>query len=81
MIRELSFEDSPVIYEIINQATCVYKGTISDDCYHEPYVPKEELHQEMNSMTFFGWEEKSKLVGVMGFQPVKDVTLIRHRMN
>ena len=29
-------------------------------------------------MSFFGWEEGYKLVGVMGFQPIKDVTLIRH---
>jgi N-acetylglutamate synthase-like GNAT family acetyltransferase len=32
----------------------------------------------MAKMTFFGWEEEGKLVGVMAFQPVKDVTLIRH---
>jgi GNAT superfamily N-acetyltransferase len=32
----------------------------------------------MKRMTFFGWQEKGELVGVMGFQPVKDVTLIRH---
>jgi GNAT superfamily N-acetyltransferase len=29
-------------------------------------------------MTFFGWEESRRLVGVMGFQPLEDVTLIRH---
>ena len=29
-------------------------------------------------MTFFGWEVNGELVGVMGFQPIKDVTLIRH---
>jgi GNAT superfamily N-acetyltransferase len=32
----------------------------------------------MESMTIFGWEEEGKLVGVMAFQAVKDVTLIRH---
>jgi len=41
-------------------------------------MPKEELQGEMKSMTFFGWEEEGKLVGVMAFQPVEDVTLIRH---
>ena len=41
-------------------------------------MPEEELRQEMRNMTFFGWEETGKLAGVMGFQPVKDVTLIRH---
>jgi GNAT superfamily N-acetyltransferase len=78
MIRILSFEDANAIWEIINEAARAYKGVIPNDRYHEPYMPKEELHREMRSMTFFGWQEKGKLVGVMGFQPVKDVTLIRH---
>ena len=67
-----------MIFDIINKAAGVYKGAIPADCYHEPYMTKEELFHEMGSMTFFGWEEEGKLVGVMGFQPVKDVTLIRH---
>ena len=29
-------------------------------------------------MTFFGEEINGELVGVMGFQPVRDITLIRH---
>jgi GNAT superfamily N-acetyltransferase len=41
-------------------------------------MPREELLREINSMTFFGWKERHRLVGVMGFQPVKEVTLIRH---
>jgi GNAT superfamily N-acetyltransferase len=78
MIRKVFSEDTHAIYEIINQAARAYQGIIPDDCYHEPYMPKEELSHEMRSMTFFGWEEDGRLVGVMGFQPVKDVTLIRH---
>jgi GNAT superfamily N-acetyltransferase len=78
MIRELSPKDAFTIYEIINAAAHAYKGVIPNDCYHEPYMPKEELQEEMKGMTFFGWEEEGKLAGVMCFQPVKDVTLIRH---
>jgi len=78
MIRELTVADSLAIYQIINAAAHAYKGIIPDDRYHEPYMPEEELLKEMQSMTFFGWEEDGKLIGVMGFQPVKDVTLIRH---
>lgn len=78
MIRELSTKDAAAIYHIINLAASAYKAVIPDDCYHEPYMPEEELHHEMRNMTFFGWEETGKLVGVMGFQPIKDVTLIRH---
>jgi GNAT superfamily N-acetyltransferase len=32
----------------------------------------------MKQMTFFGMELNGELVGVMGFQQIKDVTLIRH---
>ncbi|MFH1638723.1 MAG: GNAT family N-acetyltransferase [Chloroflexota bacterium] len=78
MIRELSAADADIIYEIINRAAGAYRGVIPDDCYHEPYMPAEELHREMEAMSFYGWDEGGSLLGVMGFQPVKDVTLIRH---
>ena len=78
MIRKLSLKDADTIYEIINQAAHAYENVIPDDCFHEPYMPKEELHHEMKSMIFFGWEEKGKLTGVMGFQPIKETTLLRH---
>jgi len=66
------------MYLIINEAARAYQGVIPADCYHQPYMPMEELEREMKQMTFFGWEASGELVGVMGFQPVKDVTLIRH---
>jgi GNAT superfamily N-acetyltransferase len=78
MIRKLTDEDTDAIYNLINLAARAYQGVIPDDCYHEPYMPEKELQKEMSSMTFFGWEEERRLVGVMGFQPVKRVTLIRH---
>jgi len=78
MIKKLTRRDAETIYGIINKAAKVYCGAIPDDCYHEPYMPIEELRAEIRSMTFFGWQENGRLVGVMGFQPVKDVTLIRH---
>ena len=78
MIKELSSKKAQVIYDIINKAASVYKDAIPADCYHEPYMPEEELFREMKSIAFIGWEDKGKIIGVMGFQPVKDVTLIRH---
>lgn len=78
MIKELTSKDEIFIWEIINKAARAYKGAIPDDRYHEPYIPQKELRSEMKSMTFFGWQEEGGLVGVMGFQPIKDVTLIRH---
>lgn len=78
MIKSLSFRDKASIYEVINSAAIAYKGVIPADCCHEPYMPEEELAGEMAAMTFFGWQADGKIVGVMGYQPVKDVTLIRH---
>ncbi len=66
------------IYFIINEAAKVYEGVIPADCYHQPYMTMNELKREMGRMTFFGWEVNGELVGVMGFEPIKDVTLIRH---
>jgi len=63
---------------IINEAAKAYNGAIPADCYHQPYMPMDELNQEMGRMTFFGWEVNGELVAVVGFEPVKDVTLIRH---
>lgn len=78
MIKKLSSKDSSIIYEVINKAACAYQGIIPEDCYHEPYMSEQELRREVASMTFFGWGQGDKTVGVIGFKPVKDVTLLRH---
>ena len=78
MIRECQPSDAERIHFIINEAARAYEGAIPADCYHQPYMPRDELKQEMGRMTFFGWEVNGELVGVIGFEPIKDVTLIRH---
>ncbi len=78
MIRICQLSDVNRIYFIINEAARAYQDVIPADCYHQPYMPVDELEREMKRMTFFGWEANGELVGVMGFEPVEDVTLIRH---
>ena len=79
MIRKLSSKDFQTIYSIINDASRAYKGKIPADCWKEPYMPAEELRAEIESgVKFYGYIENSKVVAVMGIQPVGDVTLIRH---
>jgi len=78
MIRKCQADDSQRIYSIINEAAKAYQGVIPADCYHQPYMSKDELEREMKRMTFFGWEVNGELVGVTGLEPIKDVTLIRH---
>jgi N-acetylglutamate synthase-like GNAT family acetyltransferase len=77
-IRRCEKKDEETIFGIINQSAVAYKDVIREDRYHEPYMSMEELRKEMSEMTFFGYEEKGKILGVAGFQPVKDATLLRH---
>lgn len=78
MLRRCQLQDIESIYIVINDAAKAYRGVIPPDCYHEPYMPIDELSEEMQKMSFFGWQDEKQLVGVMGFQRVRDVTLIRH---
>ena len=79
MIRECLEDDFEAIYEIINDAAQAYRGIIPPDRWHDPYMPGEELREEISSgVAFLGYEKEGELVGVMGTQDVQDVTLIRH---
>lgn len=78
MIKQCNSADFEQIFFIINSSARSYKGVIPDDCYHQPYMSLDELSNEMQRMTFFGWEDQNQLVGVMALEMVKDVSLIRH---
>jgi N-acetylglutamate synthase-like GNAT family acetyltransferase len=79
MIRRCTEKDFAVILEIINDAAQAYKGVIPEDRWHEPYMPQEQLQQEIASgVCFWGIEENGRLTGVMGIQDKGEVTLIRH---
>jgi GNAT superfamily N-acetyltransferase len=79
MIRRCDDRDFELIWAIINDGAQSYKGIIPEDCWTEPYMSKEELRHEIHDgVSFWGYEENETLAGVMGIQPVQDVTLIRH---
>ncbi len=81
MIRPCAEADLPVAESIINDAARAYRGVIPPDCWHEPYMSRSELMAEIAAgVAFSGWEDEDigTLVGVMGLQTVRDVTLIRH---
>ena len=79
MIIENTIKDLSSILYVINDAAIKYKSVIPDDCWHEPYMLEEELVNEFdNGVRMFGSNRNNKLVGVMGIQELKDVTLIRH---
>ncbi len=80
MIRQYDPQDMPALYRIINDAAMAYKGVIPADRWHEPYMPMDELKNEIAAgVDFLVFEDDTReILGVMGIQPVKDVNLIRH---
>jgi GNAT superfamily N-acetyltransferase len=79
MIRKCNNADFEVVCAVINDGAQAYKGVIPVDRWHEPYMSEGELRQEMSDgVVFWGYEEGGELIGLMGIQHVKDVTLIRH---
>jgi N-acetylglutamate synthase-like GNAT family acetyltransferase len=79
MIRKCTETDFETMYSIINDAAIAYKGVIPPDRWQEPYMPKDELGRQIGEgVSFWGYEERGEIVGVMGVQPMRDVTLIRH---
>jgi GNAT superfamily N-acetyltransferase len=79
MIRPCQEGDFAAMLAVINDAAQAYRGAIPADRWREPYMPAEELRGEIeDGVRFWGREADGELVGVMGIQDVKDVTLIRH---
>ncbi len=79
MIRKLISADFCTILRVVNEAAVAYRGIIPVDRWKEPYMPAAELREEIAAgVDFYGYEENGEVVGVMGIQKVRDVTLIRH---
>ena len=79
MISEYKKSDTSKILRVINDASLKYRGIIPNDCWHEPYMSERELIDEFSDgVRMFGYHKDDKLIGVIGFQKKKEVTLIRH---
>ncbi|HLG95736.1 MAG TPA: GNAT family N-acetyltransferase [Bryobacteraceae bacterium] len=79
MIRSCTEADIETVHAIINDAAEAYRGAIPPDCWHEPYMTRSALAAEIEAgVKFWGWDESRALLGIMGIQQVRDVTLIRH---
>jgi len=78
-IRDCTDADVDAIHAIVNAAALAYRGVIPDDCWHEPYMSRQQLIDELAAgVRFRGWDEDGALRGVMGLQSVRDATLVRH---
>jgi GNAT superfamily N-acetyltransferase len=79
VIRRCRDDERGEILAIVNAAAEAYRGVIPRDAWHEPYMPREELDEEIAAgVDFWGYEDDAALLGVMGIQAVRDVQLIRH---
>lgn len=79
MIRDCTDADVAAIETVVNDAAQIYRDVIPADCWHEPYMSRSDLLAEIDAgVAFSGWEDANTIVGVMGLQQVRDVTLIRH---
>lgn len=71
--------DVGAIVGVINDAAAAYRGVISPDCWHEPYMTEADVRREIaDGVRFWIVEEDGAAVAAMGLQHVRDVTLIRH---
>lgn len=78
MVRHCSPRDIKVIHEIINEAAKAYEPVLPPHVYHEPQMSMDELQREISRVSFLAYEENSAVLGVMGYEFVEDVALIRH---
>jgi GNAT superfamily N-acetyltransferase len=78
-VRPCRADERPAIVAIVNAAAEAYRGVIPVDRWHEPYMPPDELDNEIAAgVAFWGYEANGVLVAAMGLQSVRDVDLIRH---
>jgi GNAT superfamily N-acetyltransferase len=79
VIRPCAAHESEKIWTIINDGAGAYRGVVPADCLRDPYMAKSELEREIkDGVRFWGYEDSGELIGVMGIQEVREVTLIRH---
>ncbi len=78
-IRECTPADFEGILAVINDSARAYHGVIPADCWHDPYMPAEQLRREIgDGVRFSCVEENAAILGVMGIQDKAEVALIRH---
>ena len=72
-------QDLDSILAVVNDAAQVYKGVIPSDRWHDPYMPRNVLVNEIaHGVEFWIAEDEGVLLGVMGIQDKGVVTLVRH---
>ena len=78
-IRKAVEGDLGSMLTLVNDAAQAYRGVIPVDRWHDPYMPENELANEIqDGISFWVAEEEGQLLGMIGIQNKGDVTLVRH---
>ena len=79
LIRKSVEADLTAMLAIVNDAAQAYRGVIPADRWREPYMPADELTEEIaGGVVFWVAEQEGRLLGVMGIQDKGAVALVRH---
>ena len=79
LIRKSVEADLAAMLAIVNDAAQAYRGVIPADRWREPYMPADELAEEIaGGVVFWVAEREGRLLGVMGIQDKEAVALVRH---
>jgi GNAT superfamily N-acetyltransferase len=79
LIRKSVEADLAAMLAIVNDAAQAYRGVIPVDRWREPYMPADELAEEIaGGVVFWVAEQEGRLLGVMGIQDKGAVALVRH---
>jgi GNAT superfamily N-acetyltransferase len=69
MVVEARADRAQEILDVINTSNrMAYEGIIPRAHFKEPVLTDEELLEDLERMTFYGWESSGTLVGVAGLQ-------------
>jgi GNAT superfamily N-acetyltransferase len=77
-IREFDSADFEGVYGVINEAARAYRAVLPAEAYHDPQMTRDELLREVRRIKFLLYSENNRVLGVMGYEYVHDVALIRH---
>ena len=80
MIRRCRDDELAAIFAIVNAAADVYRGVIPEDRWHEPYMRMDGARSARSPRASSSGARRRTMScsGIMGIQPVRDVSLIRH---
>jgi len=77
-IEELKRDEFAEALEVLNEAAKSYKKILPHEAYKEPHMSLKEFSSEAEKINFLTAKIEGRVVGIMGYEYVGDVALVRH---